>query len=226
MHFGNGHVVYAHLTCSEFKPDITLEAAANNICTVNRQRLSYWLTDEASIIDQSLVRKFITFNFRAAKYFCLWASHYRDNLKAHASLGEGGSLPPCTRFLHPVTACPCSWAWGLPRESGWGWGVQRLREWRRAWEPMSLVSTWEGVVTHSHWGWGTFTHSALFCDFGKAGGGEQRTLRAARCGQAWAKLLPLLRSRVVSSALSSSGFYDVTHPAHDCLPGLSLLLSH
>ena len=73
---------------------------------------------------------------------------------------------------------------------------------------------------------GDFHTLSSVCDFGKARGGGQRTLRAARCGQAWAKPLPLRRSRVVSSALSSSGFYDVTHPARDCLPCLSLLLSH
>lgn len=87
------------------------------------------------------------------------------------------------------------------------------------WHPrgrrLSPTVTEDGGLSHTQ-----------FCDFGKAGVGEQRTLRAARCGQAWAKPLPLLRSRVLSSALSSSGFDDVTHLARDCLPGLSLLLSH
>lgn len=41
MHFGNCHVVHRHPSCSECKPDIILKAAANSMCTVNRQRLSY-----------------------------------------------------------------------------------------------------------------------------------------------------------------------------------------
>lgn len=40
-HSGSGHVVLAHLSYFECKPDIIAKAAADSICTVNRQRLSY-----------------------------------------------------------------------------------------------------------------------------------------------------------------------------------------